>query len=84
MKGTIGYWVAIGLFIDDDGRFRTRIPVGQRADGGELARAILFGVSDAVLAGFGGSAPSFITDGEGKVIDGPGISAPGDLDAIKA
>ncbi|WP_437644845.1 DUF1552 domain-containing protein [Sorangium sp. So ce362] len=43
-----------------------------------------FGVSDAVSAGFGGSAPSFTTDGAGNVIDGPGISNPGELDAIKA
>ncbi|WP_437739642.1 DUF1552 domain-containing protein [Sorangium sp. So ce302] len=43
-----------------------------------------FGVSDAVAVGFGGSGPSFTTDGAGKVTDGPGISKPGELDAIKA
>jgi hypothetical protein len=43
-----------------------------------------FGVSDAVSAGFGGSGPSFTTDGNGTVTDGPGITNPGELDTIKA
>lgn len=43
-----------------------------------------FGISDAVAVGFGGAGPSFTTDGNGTVIDGPGIASPGEIDAIKA